>query len=314
MEGVYEIVFNTIQEGLILTDLQGTIRLVNPRTEKLFGYSKGELIGQKIEILIPKEYHHKHVVSRETYQKRPVNRQMGSGMTLFGRKKDGSNFPVEVSLNSFEDRNGDRFVSALITDIHVRKKAQDEVLRINVNLEQIVANRTKELYESKLLYESISKYFPTGAIYLLSLDFTIEYADGLEFVRLKHNPKEILGLDYVNENQQNRQKLMTMLKRLIEEGTVRPEIVKKDNEYYTVNASLLKDTSGKFSRILVVENNITHQKNIDESLEKNIEEQSRLNILKSRFVSFASHEFRTPLTTINSSADLIRKYMEIKNT
>jgi len=146
------------------------------------------------------------------------------------------------------------------------------------------------------------------------LDFTIEYADGLEFVRLKHNPKEILGLDYVNENQQNRQKLMTMLKRLIEEGTVRPEIVKKDNEYYTVNASLLKDTSGKFSRILVVENNITHQKNIDESLEKNIEEQSRLNILKSRFVSFASHEFRTPLTTINSSADLIRKYMEIKNT
>jgi len=121
-------------------------------------------------------------------------------------------------------------------------------------------------------------------------------------------------LDYVNENQENRQKLMTMLKRLIEEGTVRPEIVKKENEYYTVNASLLKDTSGKFSRILVVENNITHQKNIEESLEKNIEEQSRLNILKSRFVSFASHEFRTPLTTINSSADLIRKYMEIKNT
>jgi PAS domain S-box-containing protein len=52
MDGVYEIVFNTIQEGLILTDMTGTIRLVNPRTEKLFGYSKNELVGQKIEVLI----------------------------------------------------------------------------------------------------------------------------------------------------------------------------------------------------------------------------------------------------------------------
>ena len=149
MDGVYEIVFNTIQEGLILTDMTVTIRLVNPRTEKLFGYSKNELVGQKIEVLIPNEFRDKHVTTRDGYQKRPVNRQMGSGMTLFGQRKDGSMFPVEISLNSFQDQNGERFVSALITDIHIRKKAQDEVLRINENLEQIVAERTKELYESK---------------------------------------------------------------------------------------------------------------------------------------------------------------------
>jgi signal transduction histidine kinase len=102
-----------------------------------------------------------------------------------------------------------------------------------------------------------------------------------------------------------------MLNKLIEVGAVAAEFIDKDNEYYMVNASLLKDTSGKFSRILIVENNITQQKKTEESLEKNIEEQRRLNLLKSRFVSFASHEFRTPLTTMSSSADLIRKYVEL---
>ncbi len=311
MDGVYKIVFNTIQEGLILTDMTGTIRLVNPRTEKLFGYSQDELIGQKIEILIPNEFRKSHVASRDGYQKRPVNRQMGSGMTLFGRRKDGSKFPVEISLNSFEDQKGDRFVSALITDIHIRKKAQDEVLRINDNLEQIVAERTKALYETTQLYESISKHFPTGAIFVLNLDFKIDYADGMEFVRLNHNPNDVLGQNYVEINSENRRKLLHMLNKLIEEGAVAPEYIQKDHEYYKVNASLLKDTSGKLSRILIVENNITQQKTTEEALEKNIEEQRRLNLLKSRFVSFASHEFRTPLTTMNSSADLIKRYLEL---
>lgn len=311
MDSVYKIVFDTIQEGLILTNMQGVICLVNPRTEKLFGYNKLELIGQKIEILIPNEYHDKHVKSRETYQNRPVNRQMGSGMTLHGQRKDGTKFPVEVSLNSFIDHDGNRFVSALITDIHVRKKAQDEVLRINENLEQIVADRTLELYESKQLFESISKHFPTGSIYVLNLDFKIDYANGMEFSRLKLNPELIIGEDYVDYNIENRRRLLNMMNSLIENGAVAPITIEKLGEYYTVNASLLRDTSGKLSRILVVENNITQQKKTEDALQKNIEEQRRLNSLKSRFVSFASHEFRTPLTTMSSSADLIRRYLEL---
>lgn len=312
MDGVYKIVFDTIQEGLILTNMHGEICLVNPRTEKLFGYTKNELIGQKIEILIPSADRGKHVESRETYHHRPVNRQMGSGMTLYGQRKDGAKFPVEVSLNSFVDNEGQRFVSALITDIHIRKKAQDEVLLINENLEQIVSDRTRELYESKQLFESISKHFPTGAIYVLDLDFKIDYADGMEFVRLSLNPAQLIGEDYVDQNNENRRKLLVLLNTLIENGAVASTTIEKMGEFYTVNASLLKDTSGRLSRILVVENNITQQKKTEDSLQKNIVEQQRLNLLKSRFVSFASHEFRTPLTTMNSSADLIRKYLERK--
>lgn len=313
MDDLYKIVFNTIQEGLILTDMEGVICNMNPRTENLFGYTKEELIGQKIEVLIPKEHREGHVKTRNAYQHRPVNRQMGSGMTLYGLRKNGSTFPLEISLNSFFDAEGKRYVSALISDIYIRKRAQDEVLRINENLEKIVNERTQELYENTQLMESITRYFPTGAIYVLNLDYTITFADGMEFNRIQQDPEALIGEDYILINEANRRALLNMLNNLIEYGAVQSQIISKGTEYYRVSASLLNDTSNKLRRILIVENNITPQKKTQEALEKTVQEQTRLNELKSRFVSFASHEFRTPLTTINSSADLIKKYAELDN-
>jgi PAS domain S-box-containing protein len=311
MDRVYKIVFNTIQEGLILTDMTGRIRLLNPRAEELFGYSGEELLGQQIEVLIPQELRSKHITKRETYEKRPVNRQMGSGMTLFGLRKNGSKFPLEISLNTFEDDEGSRFVTALITDISIRKKAQDEVLRINDNLERIVSERTKELYESNVLLASVSKYFPNGSIYILDIDFKISYADGKELEREKIDGSDLVNQDYIEYNQQNRRTLHRMLNDLINFGEVPQIEIERNGEYYSVDAILIRDSYGVLSRILIVENNITALKKTAEALKKNYEEQQKLNELKSRFVSFASHEFRTPLTTMNSSADLIGRYVDL---
>lgn len=125
---------------MIIVDTGGTISLVNAQTEKLFGYNKQELLGQSVEILIPDRYRNNHPGHREQFARAPRLRMMGSGMELFGRRKDGTEFPVEISLSPFKSRDGTVVFSA-IRDITLQKKAQE-------TLETRVRERTAELQRS----------------------------------------------------------------------------------------------------------------------------------------------------------------------
>lgn len=189
------LLFNTAAEGLVVVDHTGTICLKNPRLSELFGYTGDELLGQPIEVLIPDDLRKAHSEQRDRYQNAPVQRSMGQGLDLWGRRKDGSLFPVEVSLNHFE-LEGTRYVMGLVSDVTRRRRAEKELQRSNAELEERVSQRTLEL--------------------------------------------------------------------------------------------------------------TTAQSELREALEA----EKELNALKSRFVSMASHEFRTPLSTIMSSVDLIGRYTE----
>jgi PAS domain S-box-containing protein len=192
--------FDNASMGIVMVDSTGMIQSINPFALKLFGYIIGEVINKPIEVLIPKRYHHKHVHHREGYIDNPRSRPMGLGMDLFGVKKDGTEFPVEVSLGTYEN-NGDQSVIAFLSDISVRKKAEVEIKKLNDELEATVEKRTREL---------------TATMHELE------------------RSKEVLY--------------------------------------------------------------------------KALEKEKELNELKTRFVSMASHEFRTPLSTVLSSAYLIEKY------
>ena len=125
----YEDYFQAATEGLIIVDHRGRIAEANPGAERLFGYSEEELIGQPVELLIPKqlrELHHKHV---DSYFTTPRTRVMGRGLSLAGRRKDGSEFPVEISLTYARGtRRGDLVVAAVI-DISQRLAREQEVRR-----------------------------------------------------------------------------------------------------------------------------------------------------------------------------------------
>ena len=113
--------FENATEGIILTNGKGNIVMANPAAEKMFEYEKDELKGNPIEILIPSKFnsiHHKH---RDDFYQKPSNRTMGIGRDLFGRKKDGKELPVEVSL-SHNEREGEMFVIAFIVNITQRKE------------------------------------------------------------------------------------------------------------------------------------------------------------------------------------------------
>ncbi len=114
-------------DAIIEVDSAGKIRLVNRVTEKLFGYERQELLGQPVEILIPDEVRERHVQHRSQYLSHPAARPMGTGLALEGRRKDGSRFPVEISLSPVESDDG-LYVTAAIRDVTERKHA-DELLR-----------------------------------------------------------------------------------------------------------------------------------------------------------------------------------------
>lgn len=112
-------------DALVLVDQTGKIRFINAQGEKLFGYAREELMGETVERLIPKHLRERHVAQREAYGKAPSVRAMGSGLELFGMRKDGSEFPVEISLSPIHTEHG-TFVSSAIRDVTERKRVEEE--------------------------------------------------------------------------------------------------------------------------------------------------------------------------------------------
>lgn len=196
----FEALFKHATMGIVVVNEDGTIQSVNPFALKLFGYAAEEITGRSIELLIPQRYHDRHSSHRNGYIHNPKSRPMGLGLDLFAVKKDGGEFPVEVSLGNYE-QDGQKKVIAFISDISVRKKAETDIEKLNNELEETVEQRTQEL--TKTMHE-------------------------LEFSK--------------------------------------------------------------------------------EELSRSLEKEKELGELKSRFVSMASHEFRTPLSTVLSSIYLIKQY------
>ena len=118
------VLIESAPNGIVVVDQQGTIKLVNASTEKLFGYKRDELLGKSVEILVPKPQAAAHRVLRQSFVEKPTARAMGAGRDLSGRRKDGSEFPVEIGLNPIS-RNGRTGVLATVIDISARRRAED---------------------------------------------------------------------------------------------------------------------------------------------------------------------------------------------
>ncbi len=119
--------------AIVMVNKSGTIVMVNAQTEAFFGYSRAELIGQPVEILVPKRFRNAHVGVRQAYLATPVSRPMGAGQDLYGLRKDGTEFPVEIGL-SLIDSKEETLVLSTIVDITTRKATEAAIRQAQINL------------------------------------------------------------------------------------------------------------------------------------------------------------------------------------
>lgn len=155
-ETMFRGLLESAPDPIVIVNRQGQIVLVNTQTEKVFGYRREDLLGQPIEILIPERFHSKHVGHRAGYSDNPHTRPMGIGLDLSARRRDGSEFPVEISLSPMETKAG-VIVTAIIRDTTEWKRVGEELRKLNRELEQRVSERTAQLHERSRQLEAANR-------------------------------------------------------------------------------------------------------------------------------------------------------------
>ena len=128
--------FENATEGIILTDHRGFIVLANPAAGKMFGYDPQELYNLPVEVLIPGNFRPGHKALRDGFHKKPSNRSMGANRDLFALKKNGEEFPVEISLSHYK-KGDELFVIAFIVDITLRKEVEQNLVKKQNELEKV---------------------------------------------------------------------------------------------------------------------------------------------------------------------------------
>ena len=128
-QAIFEKLFASLPDAIVVVNREGRILEANPQVESLFGYACSELLGSPIEILIPDRFRSVHQAHRSTYSDQPLMRPMGTGLELYGRRKDGSEFPVDIMVSPVETAEGP-LVLGVIRDITERKRLEEEMRQL----------------------------------------------------------------------------------------------------------------------------------------------------------------------------------------
>jgi PAS domain S-box-containing protein len=330
----FNALFANASMGILVANERGTIVLVNPFLLKQFGYTEAELLGNRIERLIPQRFHQRHIQHVAHYSERPKNRPMGLGMDLFAARKDGSEFPVEVSLGHYETEEG-KYVIAFLSDISKRKEAEQALQQLNEELEQKVEERTRTLTStvSQLAAQVAATEAKDAELNRINtfLNNIWDHAEAIIFVTDQEglikmfNPAAEQRLGYKAAEVISR-KLPTSFWNMEEVSL--PDLIakanagqpnereltfiRKDGSLFPVSQTFtaMRNNQGDIEGYLGIAMDISERKKAETDLRIALEKEKELSELKSRFVSMASHEFRTPLSTVLSSAYLVSKYTE----
>jgi PAS domain S-box-containing protein len=339
-------VIETAVDGIITIDERGIIEFANPSTCTIFQYDVTEMVGNNISMLMPSPYHENHDGYMHNYMSTGVKKIIGIGREVRGKRKDGTIFPFWLSVSEVKLESKRRLFTGIVHDLTEQKKAEEDLLKLNQDLENIVAERTdklsdvvnkllstnqqlqheiqerkaaeqallisrEELKNTQEVLSEIVNNYPDGSISVVDKNFNYLFTGGEIHNSLGNDVEDLIGkriFPLVND------KVWAAMKddfqavfegRIIQDYEI-PEILQ--GYAFAVDAFPLKNDEGNINRIAVFTRNISDLKKVEEELRAALNKERELGELKSRFVSMASHEFRTPLSTILSSASLSAQY------
>jgi PAS domain S-box-containing protein len=249
-----ENLFEISPDAIFVTDAGGVIRGANPRAAELFGHTRDELYGQPIENLVPARFRSRHPGHRENYNAHPRTRQMGAAMNLFGLRKDGTEFPVDIMLKSLETESGP-VVLSFVRDATEQHEAQEALRRKDAQLRSIV--------------EAVRDH----AIYLLDPDGNVmTWNSGAERIK-GYTSDEILGLHFsrfFTDQDVERGRPAELLRMAALHGRVEQEAwrVRKDGTRFWANVVLtaIRDQAGELSGFAKVTRDFTDRKRAEEAV------------------------------------------------
>ena len=291
-----------LPDAIIAVGGDGTIVQVNSQAQELFGYERNELVGQKVEMLVPASQRRQHQNHRQGFATAPKTRRMGANLDLYGRRRNGSEFPVEISLSPITTENG-TFVLSAIRDITLRKQIAEELRRVHEELHEKTVAQLGE-YRSRLASIIDSS---EDAIYAKGLDGVITaWNKGAERM-YGYTAEEMIGKHVsILAPGDRKGEIPEILRQIV--GGERIEHFEsvrltKDNRQLDVSLSVspLRDAKDDIAGASVIARDITGQKRAEGQLR-----QAQKMEAVGRLAGGVAHDFNNILGIINACTEFLR--------
>lgn len=302
-------VLEAIPDAVVAVNQQGVIVQSNSQTEAMFGYTRDELIGHKIEMLVPERQRGSHDQHRAEYRARPKLRRMGSGLDLYGRRRDGSELPVEISLSPI-GAGDSMIVLSVIRDISDRKRIEEDLRRANDELDR---RKSRELRDSQtrmaLIVDSSQ-----DAIIGKNLDGIVTHWNKGAEAMYGYSAQEMIGQPVSVLCPKDRPDEIPAILEKIRHGE-RVEYfesirVTKDGRRLNVSVSVspIHDAEGNIVGASAIARNISAQKRIEDQLR-----QSQKMEAVGRLAGGIAHDFNNILGIVTACTELLRGRVDANN-